>query len=94
MPQLEFLEELIMKKSGLIDMFGLSSDPISNDQLDDLLFRLESDGHIAHEGGSENSFSPSLIVVIAPGYESDDVLFNTSNEGERTIRLASYPTLQ
>lgn len=83
-----------MKKSGLIDMFGLSSDPISNDQLDDLLFRLESDGHIAREGGSENSFSPSLIVVTASGYDSNDMLFNTSNEGERTIRLASYPTLQ
>ncbi|SFH25722.1 hypothetical protein SAMN05216299_10453 [Nitrosospira sp. Nsp14] len=81
-----------MKKSGLIDMFGLSSDPISNDQLDGLLFRLESDGHIAREGGSENPFSPSLIV--APGYESDDLLFNTSNEGERTMRLALYPTLQ
>jgi hypothetical protein len=56
-----------MKKSGLIDMFGLSSDPISNDQLDSLLFHLESDGHIARRGGSENSFSPSLIVVPAPG---------------------------
>jgi hypothetical protein len=83
-----------MKKSGLIDMFGLSSDPISNDQLDDLLFRLESDGHLAHEGGSDNSFSPSVVVVTASGYDSNNILFNTSNEGKRTIRLASYPTLQ
>ncbi len=30
-----------MEKSKLIDLFGLSNDPLNNDQLDDLLFRLE-----------------------------------------------------
>lgn len=30
-----------MKKSKLIDLFGLSKDSLNNDQLDDLLFRLE-----------------------------------------------------
>lgn len=83
-----------MKKSGLIDMFGLSGDPINNDPLDGLLFRLESDTHIAHGGGAKNSLSPSLIVVTTSGYEFDDMLFDTSNEGERTIRPVSYPTLQ
>lgn len=33
----------MMKKSNLIDMFGLSGDPSSDDHLDALLFRLESD---------------------------------------------------
>jgi hypothetical protein len=83
-----------MKKSGLIDMFGLSGDPISNGQLDGLLFGLESDTHLAHGGGAKNSLSPSIIVATASGCEFDDMLFNTSNEGERTIRLASYPSLQ
>jgi hypothetical protein len=83
-----------MKKTGLIDMFGLSSDPLSNDQLDGLLFRLESDAHITREGGSKNSSLLFLMVDTAPGYESDDMLFNTSDEGERTIRPTSYPTLQ
>lgn len=31
-----------MENSNLIDMFGLSGDPSSDDRLDDLLFRLES----------------------------------------------------
>ena len=48
-----------MKKSGLIDMFGLSGDPINNDPLDGLLFRLESDTHIAHGGGAKK-----LLVAI------------------------------
>ncbi|MDE2365391.1 MAG: hypothetical protein KGM95_00485 [Betaproteobacteria bacterium] len=30
-----------MKKSKLIDLFGLSKNPQDNDQLDDLIFRLE-----------------------------------------------------
>jgi hypothetical protein len=32
-----------MEKSNLIDMFGLTGDGASDDQLDDLLCRLESD---------------------------------------------------
>jgi hypothetical protein len=92
--QLEFQEELAMKKSGLIDMFGLSSDPISNDQLDGLLFRFESDARIAREGDSKNPSLPFLMVDTATGYESDDMLFNTSDERERTISPASDPTLQ
>jgi len=33
-----------MNKPGLIDMFGLSGDPTNDAQLDDLLFRLDSEG--------------------------------------------------
>lgn len=83
-----------MKKSGLIDMFGLSSDPISNDQLDSLLFRFESDAHIASEGDSKNPSLPFLMVDTATDYESDDMPFNTSDERERTISSASSQTLQ
>ena len=83
-----------MKKSGLIDMFGLSGDPISNDQLDGLLFRFESDAHIAREGDSKNPSLPFLMVDTATGYESDHMLFDTSDERERTISPASYPTFQ
>jgi hypothetical protein len=83
-----------MKKSGLIDMFGLSSDPASNDQLDSLLFRFESDAHIGREGDSKNPSLPFLMLDTAISYDSDDMLFNTSDERERTISPASYPTLQ
>jgi hypothetical protein len=83
-----------MKKSGLIDMFGLSSDPISNDQLDSLLFRFESDAHIAGEGDSKTPSLPFLMADTVTDYESDDMLLNTSDERERTISSASSQTLQ
>lgn len=83
-----------MKESGLIDMFGLSGDPISNDQLDDLFLCLESDDPIAREGGSNDSFSPFLIVVTASLSESDNFLFHTLNERERTIRTCHTRALQ
>ena len=52
-----------MKKSGLIDMFGLSGDPKSNDQLDSLLFRLSSDEPISCEGGVAESSLPFSIKI-------------------------------
>lgn len=32
-----------MNRGNLVDMFGLSGDPVKDDQLDALLFRLESE---------------------------------------------------
>jgi hypothetical protein len=65
-----------MKKTGLIDMFGLSGDPISNDQLDNLLFRLESDDCASRcEGSTAESSSPFSIKICTSGFESEDILF-------------------
>ena len=65
-----------MKKTRLIDMFGLSGDPISNDQLDNLLFRLESDDCASRcEGGAAESSSPFSITVCTSGFESEDIVF-------------------
>jgi hypothetical protein len=50
-----------MKKSSLIDMFGLNDDPGNNDQLDNLLFRLESEEHIPCKDGDGRSSSPFYI---------------------------------
>ncbi len=50
-----------MKKSKLIDMFGLSGDSASNDRLDDLLFRLESDTSTASDGNSDDS---GCLVIL------------------------------
>ena len=52
-----------MKKSRLIDMFGLNGDPGTNDQLDNLLFHLESEEHIPIpcKDGAERSSSPFYI---------------------------------
>jgi hypothetical protein len=65
-----------MKKTGLIDMFGLSGDPTINDQLDNLLVRLESDDCASRcEGGTAESSSPFSITVRTSGFESEDILF-------------------
>jgi hypothetical protein len=65
-----------MKKSKLIDMFGLSEDSASSDQLDDLLFRLESNTSTASGAISDNSAPVSFSMTIGTsGYESEDVFF-------------------
>jgi hypothetical protein len=50
-----------MKKSRLIDMFGLNDDAGNNDQLDNLLFHLESEEHIPCKDGARRSSSPFYI---------------------------------
>jgi hypothetical protein len=64
-----------MKKSRLIDMFGLSGDPANNDQLDNLLFRLESDEPIQCEGGTKHSSSPFSTITCISSFEFEDILF-------------------
>ena len=63
-----------MKKSELIDMFGLRSDSSSNDQLDDLLFRLESDIPNVLETHSKVTCLSSLTTITIASFGSDDVL--------------------
>jgi hypothetical protein len=50
-----------MKKSRLIDMFGLNDDPGNNHQLDNLLLHLESEEDIPCKDGAERSSSPFYI---------------------------------
>jgi hypothetical protein len=64
-----------MKKSRLIDMFGLSGDPENNDQLDNLLSRLESDEPIQCEGGAKHSSSPFSTIIRISSFEFEDILF-------------------
>ena len=52
-----------MKKSNLIDMFGLTGDPSSEDRLDDLLFRLESDAQNALEVNSNAICLSSAFTI-------------------------------
>ncbi len=75
--ELRNLQEIqTMKKSKLIDMFGLSGDSASNDRLDDLLFRLESDTSTASCRNSDDGGALSFAVTISTsGYESEDVFF-------------------
>lgn len=69
-----------MKKSKLIDLFGLSGDSSSDDQLDDLLFRLESERPTTLHGNSNDAFMAVFITTANTGFESRDVLFNCSNQ--------------
>ena len=78
-----------MKKSRLIDMFGLSGGTADDDRLDDLLFRLESSTSTSPGGISGGSaFVPFSITISTSGFESEDgVLHSTipprkvSNQG-------------
>lgn len=72
-----------MKTSNLIDMFGLSGDPSSDDQLDDLLFRLESDiPNALHE---EHTCLPSFIAtpIAVP---SAGMFFSTTENAEKKFQ--------
>jgi hypothetical protein len=53
-----------MEKSKLIDLFGLSADPLNNDELDDLLFRLELE-IIATSFKSDNALFDSERQTMA-----------------------------
>lgn len=66
-----------MKKSKLIDLFGLSGDSSSNDQLDDLLFRLESERPALHEN-SKAALMATFITIGNTSFESRHVLFSYS----------------
>ena len=63
-----------MKKSELTDMFGLSGDSSSNDQLDDLLFCLESDIPNVLETNSKVTCLSSFTTITIAGFGSDDIL--------------------
>lgn len=52
-----------MRKTKLIDMSGLSGDPSSDDQLDDLFFRLESEIPDAPRGNSKRIYLASYIPM-------------------------------
>ena len=68
-----------MKKSKLIDLFGLSGDSSSDDQLDDLLFRLESERPTMLHGNSKDAFMSVFITTGNTSLDSDG-LFNHSNQ--------------
>ena len=69
-----------MKKSKLIDLFGLSGDSSSDDQLDDLLFRLESERPATLHGNSKAALMAAFITTGNTSFESRHVLFNYSGQ--------------
>jgi hypothetical protein len=69
-----------MKKSRLIDMFGLSGDPVNNDRLDALLFRLESNYSISCGGNAESSSLPFSVTICTSGFQSEDILFELQEQ--------------
>lgn len=58
-----------MKTSNLVDMLGLSGDPSGDEQLDDLLLRLESDtpNALREKAICLPSFITTSIDVPSPG---------------------------
>ncbi|WP_139149296.1 hypothetical protein [Nitrosospira sp. Nsp13] len=53
----------MMRETKLIDMCGLSGDPVSDDLLDDLFFRLESELPDAPRKSSKRIYLPSCITM-------------------------------
>ncbi|MEO9062452.1 MAG: hypothetical protein ABI270_10490 [Nitrosospira sp.] len=54
-----------MKKTKLIDMFGLSGDPSDDDELDGIFFHLE---HEAPKALEENSATACRFSIVTPPY--------------------------
>ena len=55
-----------MEKTKLIDLFGMSGDPLDNDELDDLLLRLESESqNILEVDYGYNDPSPITITFTS-----------------------------
>jgi hypothetical protein len=60
-----------MRESGLIDLFGLSNDPLKESRLDDLLFRLESENPVVdHLAGFPLS---SCTITVSESCEKPDL---------------------
>ena len=63
-----------MSESGLVDLFGLSNDPLKESQLDDFIFRLESentcvDQCVDHLAGF---YPSSFTITVSESFEKPD----------------------
>ncbi|MEO6563410.1 MAG: hypothetical protein ABIN99_10270 [Nitrosospira sp.] len=73
-----------MRKTKLIDIFGLSRDPLDNALVDDLLFRLESEGPSARgnfeaplpaiNNDNDFKFKPEAVLSTPNEHLSGDSL--------------------
>lgn len=55
-----------MEKTKLIDLFGMSGDPLESEELDDLLLRLESESQEMLEANYTTAYrSPITIVILS-----------------------------
>ena len=67
----------MMRNTKLVDMFGLSADPASDDQLDDFLLRLELEAPDTLYENSEHTRLPSFITIAITNSEpGGDIPFN------------------
>ncbi len=53
-----------MEKTKLIDLFGMSGDPLDNDELDDLLLRLESESQNILEVNYGSTYPSPITITI------------------------------
>lgn len=59
-----------MSESGLVDLFGLSNDPLKESQLDDFIFRLESENTcVDHLAGF---YPSSFTITVSESFEKPD----------------------
>lgn len=65
-----------MTNAKLVDIFGLSADPASGDQLDDFLFRLESEPDAFYEDSIHTRLPSFVTIAISNSESGGDVFFN------------------
>lgn len=53
-----------MEKTKLIDLFGMSGDPLDSDELDDLLLRLESESQNILEVNYGSTYPLPITITI------------------------------
>jgi hypothetical protein len=66
-----------VKKTKLLDLFGLSGDPADNDRLDDLFLRLEAD---------TSAVSEEISIFVEEAHCGCE-LFSTPDWGHQSARL-------
>lgn len=73
-----------MEKAKLIDLFGMSGDPLDNDKLDDLLLRLESGNQNVLEVNYRSTY-PSPITITSSSLNSSPEISPLITENETRI---------
>ena len=82
-----------MRKNKLIDMSGLSGDPLSNDQLEALFFRLESEIPNAPRENSKRVYLPFSTTLEHPtGISTKHAAGKTRMLTRRITRRVARPT--
>ncbi|MEP6605997.1 MAG: hypothetical protein ABJA60_07740 [Nitrosospira sp.] len=72
-----------MEKTKLIDLFGMSGDPLDNDELDDLLLRLESESQNILEVNYGSTYPSPITITITSSSSGPTISFSIPKDETR-----------